>query len=108
MDACSHGLSREIADSIQQMVVDAETETEYRRPLIAFAAADNPRFVDLQRLVHPSHMLPQELLPGARSAVSFFFPFAAWVVEANARERSQVAREWAVAYVETNALLVLP
>jgi epoxyqueuosine reductase QueG len=93
MDARSYGRSREIVDSIQQLVVNAETETEYRKALIAFAAADNPRFVDLQHLVHPSHMLPQELLPGARSVISFFLPFAAWVVEANARERSQVARE---------------
>jgi epoxyqueuosine reductase QueG len=107
MDNSSHGLSQEIADSIRQLVVDAETETEYRRPLIAFAAADHPRFVELQRLVHPSRMLPHELLPGARSVVSFFLPFAAWVVEAHARERSQVAREWAVAHGETNALLVL-
>ena len=37
--------------------------------------------------------------------VSFFLPFAAWVAEANARDRDQVAREWAVAYVETNELI---
>jgi hypothetical protein len=51
MDTRSYGLSREIADSIQQLVVDAETETEYWKPLVAFAAADNSRFVDLQHLV---------------------------------------------------------
>ena len=39
------------------------------------------------------------------SVVSFFLPFAPWVVEANARDREQVAREWAVAYVETNELI---
>jgi hypothetical protein len=32
-------------------------------------------------------------------------PFAPWAVEANAEEREQVAREWAVAYVETNVLI---
>jgi epoxyqueuosine reductase QueG len=37
--------------------------------------------------------------------VSFFLPFARWVLEANARHNEQVAREWAVAYVETNALI---
>jgi epoxyqueuosine reductase QueG len=50
-------------------------------------------------------MLPQELLLGARSVVSFFLPFASWVVEANTRHREQVAEEWARAYVETNALI---
>jgi epoxyqueuosine reductase QueG len=44
-------------------------------------------------------------VPNAQTVVSFFLPFAHWVVEANARERETVAREWAVAYVETNALI---
>jgi epoxyqueuosine reductase QueG len=51
--------------------------------------------------------MPQDLVPGARTVVSFFLPFARWVVEANAREREVAAREWAVAYVETNALIGL-
>jgi epoxyqueuosine reductase QueG len=45
------------------------------------------------------------MLPGARTVVSFFLPFAAWVVEANAVDRHRVAREWPVAYLETNALI---
>jgi epoxyqueuosine reductase len=44
-------------------------------------------------------------LPGARSVVSFFLPFAPWVVEANERHGSRVATEWARAYIETNALI---
>ena len=35
--------------------------------------------------------------------MSFFLPFAPPVVEANTQDRERVAREWAVAYVETNA-----
>jgi epoxyqueuosine reductase QueG len=50
-------------------------------------------------------MLPEDLLPGARTAVSFFLPFVPEVLEANGRQRQDVAREWAVAYVETNALI---
>jgi epoxyqueuosine reductase QueG len=50
-------------------------------------------------------MLPHDLVPDARSIISFFLPFATWVIEANARDRNQVAREWAVAYVETNELI---
>ncbi len=86
-------------------MAQADTATGYREPLVRFAAADDPRFLDLRRVVDPSHMLPHDLLPGARSVVAFFLPFARWVVEANARHREQVAPEWATAYVETNDLI---
>jgi epoxyqueuosine reductase len=98
-------LAEFITAEIRCLVAEAGTETAYRKPLVGFAAADDPRFAELRRVVRPGHMLPGDLLPGARSVVSFFLPFAPWVVEANARHKEQVAREWAVAYVETNALI---
>jgi epoxyqueuosine reductase len=91
--------------TIQRIVAEANTSTEYREPLVGFVAADDARFAVLQQIVHPTHMLPQDLLPGARSVVSFFLPFAPWIVEANSQDRERVAREWAVAYVETNSLI---
>jgi epoxyqueuosine reductase QueG len=99
------GLAWLITTTMRQLVADAGTETEYREPRIGFAAADAPRFLELRRVAAPTHLLPRDLLPGARSVVSFFLPFAPWVVGANAEQREQVAREWAVAYVETNALI---
>jgi epoxyqueuosine reductase QueG len=94
-----------ITATVRNEVAGADTVTEYREPLVGFASASDPRFLDLRRVVHPTHMLPQDLLPSARSVVSFFLPYAAWVVEANTQDREQVARQWAVAYVETNALI---
>jgi len=98
-------LDRFLRSEIERLVAGADTATGYREPLIGVAAAADPRFLELRRAVGPAHLLPQELLPGAQSVVAFFLPFAPWVVEANARHRQQVAREWAVAYVETNALI---
>jgi epoxyqueuosine reductase QueG len=78
---------------------------------VAFASAADPGFARLRQVVHGDHALPVELLPGPPaeaervSVTSFFLPFAPGVVEANARHRKVVAREWAVAYVETNALI---
>ena len=94
-----------IEATIQRLVAHADTRTEYRAPLVGFVAADDPGFARLRRVAEPSHLLPADLLPGARSVVSFFLPFAPWVVGANARQREEVAREWAVAYIETNALI---
>jgi len=98
-------LAESIRAAIHTQALRANTVTQYRQPLVGFASAEDPRFHDLRRLVDPQHMLPCDLLPGARSVVSFFLPFAPGVVEANARHREQVAPEWALAYVETNALI---
>jgi len=100
-----HTLELEIGQVVRHSVTTAGTITEYREPLVAFTRADDPRFRDLRATVSPIHLTPEDLVSGARTVVSFFLPFAAWVVEANAQEREQVAREWAVAYVETNALI---
>jgi len=101
----SRELAEAILTTIRDQVAQAGTATGYREPLVRFATADDSRFLDLRRVVDPSHMLPHNLLPGARSVVAFFLPFARWVVEANARHREQIAPEWATAYLETNALI---
>ena len=93
-----------IRKTIEEMVDNAGTETAYRPPLIAFASAANPDFARLQGVATPDHLLPEQLLSGAQSVVAFFLPFAAEVIEANQRA-SYVAREWAVAYIETNQLI---
>ncbi|MGQ9599327.1 MAG: epoxyqueuosine reductase [Anaerolineae bacterium] len=98
-------LAELISGTIRHEVGKAGTTTEYRDPLFRFIAADAPQFHDLRRVIHPDHRLPDDLLPGARSVVSYFLPFASWVVEANAQDKVKVAREWAVAYVETNTLI---
>ena len=99
------GQTELIAATIRRLVAGAGTATGYRTPLVGFASAADPRFAELPRLAGRDHLQPGDLLPGAETVVSFFLPFAPWVVEANTRHREEVAREWAVAYVETNALI---
>jgi epoxyqueuosine reductase len=94
-----------IETTLRREVLDARTVTRYREPLVGYVSADDPGFLALRQHVTPDHMLPQDLLPGARTVISYFLPFAEEVVEANAQDRERVAREWGVAYVETNALI---
>jgi len=100
----SKQLTHLIVHTILRDVAQAGTVTGYREPLVGFAPAGDPRFGELRRLV-PAHLSPEEMLPGARSVIAFFLPFAAWVVEANSQHGDQVAPEWSTAYVETNALI---
>jgi epoxyqueuosine reductase len=94
-----------VVETIVSDVARSATVTGYREPLVGFASATDPRFDELRHIVEPTHLLPEEMLPGARTVISFFLPFAAWVVEANSRDREAVAREWSTGYVETNALI---
>jgi epoxyqueuosine reductase len=98
-------LALELEHLIRSAVTTAGTVTEYRQPLVGYARAGDPRFRTLRETVSPIHLMPEDLVPGAQTVVSFFLPFAPWVVEANAHDQETVAREWAAAYVETNALI---
>ncbi|MFH1689779.1 MAG: ClbS/DfsB family four-helix bundle protein [Candidatus Eisenbacteria bacterium] len=99
------GLKELITGTVRSVVADGRTVTAYRPPLVGFADATDPRFGDLSGHVGSCEMLPEDLLPGARTVVSFFLPFGEEVVEANRQRKSRVASEWAVAYIETNALI---
>lgn len=94
-----------ISATIRESVAGWRGATKYRGPLMASAAADDRRFAELKRVVDPRHMLPEDLVPAARSVASFFLPFDEEVVEANAGAQEEVAPEWAVAYLETNELI---
>ncbi len=88
---------------VRKATAHPDGATRYREPLVGFSGIDEDAFAGLCRRV-PGHLTPDQLLPGACGIVSYFLPFAENVVLANAQS-SYVAREWAMAYVETNRLL---
>ncbi|MGQ9825029.1 MAG: epoxyqueuosine reductase [Desulfotomaculales bacterium] len=93
-----------IREVISRQVEEHRGKTAYRKPLAGFARADDPGFLRLKGAVGPGHLLPQDLLPEARSVVAFFLPFTAELVRVN-RDDPYVSREWAEAYIETNAFI---
>ncbi len=76
----------------------------YRKSIVGVADAHDPLFAKLKELVNPNHLTPRDLLPQAKAAISFFLPFSEEIVLANQKAHF-VAREWAVAYIETNRLI---
>jgi len=97
-------LANKIVDQIKLLVQDAATLTEYRTPLVGFASVQNPLFSKLKNIVGPQHILPTEMLSNAQTVISFFIPFHESIVIAN-KKSSYVAREWCIAYIETNHLI---
>lgn len=97
-------LAEFIVDLINFQIDHARTLTQYQKPLIGFASANDPLFDQMKEIIGPYHLHPTELLPDAKTVIAFYLPFAESVITAN-RKGSQIAREWAVAYVETNKLI---
>ena len=80
------------------------TVTRWTAPIVGFAAADDPLFAASKQSVSPTHALPGDLLPGAKTVIVWFVPFERSVATSNIAG-IEASREWASAYVETNVLL---
>ena len=93
-----------IISTIEKAVESSLDETTYRKPLVGFASASDPLWERLPLEVEPTHLMPRDLLPGAKSAVAFFIPFSREVVKAN-RAGDAMAPSWAKGYIELNNLI---
>jgi len=72
--------------------------------LLLATAKLNDRFDILKEIVAKDHLLPQELLPGAKSVIVYFIPFRKDLVLSNIRGE-MASRDWAQSYVDTNSLI---
>ena len=97
-----------VKDIIESIIKDKVENniyvTNYRTPLVGYADANNDLFHKLKEVGHPSHLLPKDLLDGAKTVVAFFIPFRKELIEEN-KAHSYVSPSWALAYVETNNLI---
>lgn len=97
-------IEKRIISVIENEVANTDTVTRFRKPVIGFAEVKNDDFNRIRKIAGEHHISPDDLLPGAKSLVAFFLPFSKSVVNANLKN-DYVAREWALAYVETNNLI---
>jgi epoxyqueuosine reductase QueG len=78
----------------------------WKAPLIGYASAADPLFKDLKRSAHQGHLLPTDLLEGAKTVIAYFLPFAEAVLSGNASGELP-SIEWAYAYNQTNEMITL-
>lgn len=93
-----------IETHVHERVAAFDCETGYREPLVGFAPADDPLWQTLKEKTGGTHLLPSELMGGARTVVAFFLPFSEEMVK-RSRAEDKIPTSWATAYVETNALI---
>lgn len=96
-------LSESILTIIREQVAQANRPDLFRQPICAFSAADDPRYHQLKTTVGPWHKDPAELLPDAKSVISYFVPFTAPLPK-SAKEQEPVSALWGEAYVALNNL----
>lgn len=95
----------EVVAFIKEFVASYKAQTRWGEPVVGFASADDPLFFSLKDVATPTHALPLDLLKGAKTVVCYFIPFDVSIPESN-RGPGNSSKEWAVAYIETNQLIL--
>lgn len=79
----------------------------FDEPLVGFSSASDElyqRFLD-PAAIGENYMMPKDWLAGAKTVISFFFPFSERVRESNALMTGQASQEWAYGRVEGQAFI---
>lgn len=97
-------LKNKIENIIKEVAANPVTETRYREPVVGYASADDPIFDEMKKIIGSHHLHPKEILPEARTVVSFFLPFEKDLVKRNWRSPYPV-KEWIQAKGETDCLI---
>jgi epoxyqueuosine reductase QueG len=99
-------MNKDLEKNIEQIVVDEMAALNrndlFRKPLLAFSSANDPRYSELKQIVGEWHLNPTELLPDAVSVISYFVPFTKKVV-AEPKTVKDGSLLWGEAYVTINA-----
>jgi epoxyqueuosine reductase QueG len=87
----------------------------WKEPLIEIIPAEYPAgrgaqgspsesFLFLKKAVSKDHLLPGDVLSGAKSVIVFFIPFQENIVASNTK-KGMASKEWVTAYIKTNELV---
>lgn len=94
-----------IKEFVKEYPKNHDTKSKWGEPLINYADADNKEFYNLKKVVSPTHALPKDFLPEAKTVVAYFIPFDEAITKSNINGR-QCSKEWGIAYIETNQLIL--
>ena len=97
-------LKQEIKDYIINKVETSPQNFLYREPIIGFADAKDPLYDSLVDALGNKMLTPTDILPLAKTVVTFFIPFSEVIVKAVAGG-DKINQTWSDAYSLTNVLL---
>ena len=96
-------MEEKIWQLIQTYCRDKNISILWKRPIVRFAGANAPEFLQLREIVDPEHHMPQDFLPEAQTVLSWFLPFVP-ELGADNLSGSLSSPGWAEAYLVTNEM----
>ncbi len=93
-----------IDETISDYADNCNIISNWKEPLISVASADDLYFEKLKVIISNDHNTPEELLPGAKSVITYFLPFNDEIPKSNVSGR-EASLLWARSYIETNRLI---
>jgi epoxyqueuosine reductase QueG len=95
---------RRIAETVPEYEAEYGLAGSWKAPLAAVVPVDAPGFSRLKEIVSPTHLLPQDILSGAKSVIVFFIPFTDRIVDSNTAS-GPASEAWVLSYIQTNDLI---
>lgn len=93
-----------IVDYVNKYMENPEVVTKWKKPLVAFGDAEDPLFEKMKEVANPLHLMPEDILKGAKTVITYFLPFVESIPISNMSGRNS-STEWARAYIETNIMI---
>ena len=101
-------MRQKIIETIKSAVIEYTVTNQlndyWKEPLVEIISADNEKLKILREAVSPDHFTPYDILPDAKSIISFFIPFHDRIVQSNIGGKL-ASEEWVLAYIKTNDLI---
>ena len=97
----SKKLEQEIEKIIHNEITALNRSDIFRSPLVAYSSAHDIRYLKLKEIIGEWHLSPFDLLPDAKSIISYFVPFTKEVVHEPQRVKDG-SHLWAEAYQVIN------
>lgn len=97
-----------IIETIKSTIIDYGINNQssyfWKDPIIEIISANDNKLNILKKVISVEHFMPNDILPDAKSIISFFIPFQDSIVKNNI-EGTMASKEWAMAYIKTNDLI---
>lgn len=89
-----------IFDFVDQKDRVGKKENYFRHPLVRFGDACSPDLLRIRETYNKNHLLPEDILLGAKTLITYFLPLNAVVAESN-RDGKWSSKEWILSYGRT-------
>jgi epoxyqueuosine reductase QueG len=101
-------MQNDIIETIKSSVIEYDKNNKvnklWKDPIIEIISAGDINLQSLKQIVCSEHFMPHDILPDAKSIISYFLPFQEHIEKSNIKG-TMASTEWAVANIKTDNLI---